>query len=510
MQFLDESRAYIESFHLLDCDAVIVGVSGGADSMCLLHLLISLKKQADADLKKFPDLIAAHIHHGLRGQEADRDEEMVRNFCRKEEISFHFIRTDIASEAQKDGVGLEQAGRTARYAFFEQIAKSYSAQFASIRIATAHHREDRAETLLINLFRGAGMDGLCAMMPLQGNIIRPILFASREQIMEYIDMHKISYCEDSTNAQTRFTRNKWRHQIMPMLREVAVKEPTEALLSASDLLCNDKDFLDSYTSELFEHNQKNGLNDGMGLPCVFLSKQHKAIGSRLVRKLFTEQFHYATDLSRRQTEQLLDLAKSGGSHTKVSLANGIVARIEGEVLFFTKEGTDGPDGLHVVKFGNAAYLVLGQGCEKEIEIDIREDNFPGGMCEISSSLFSVELILVENREQLVYNNRTWYCPCASLSCAVIRTPKAEDHLTRAGQRSGKPLRRFMTDRKIPAFLREKMILVAQGHDILWIPGVAHAVGFVDEVSLDRYLGSSGPDSLFEKGSRAICKVVLKQ
>jgi tRNA(Ile)-lysidine synthetase-like protein len=252
------------------------------------------------------------------------------------------------------------------------------------------------------------------------------------------------------------------------------------------------------------------LNGGKGLPCALLSKQHKAIGSRLVRKLFTEQFHHTTDLSRRQTEQLLDLAKSGCGNTKVSLANGIVARIEGEVLFFTEEGTDGPDGLHTVKFGSTEFLVFGYEWAEEVEMDIGEEFFSVGSREISSPLFSVELILVENPEQLVYNNRTWYCACENLSRAVIRTPRTEDHLTRAGQSSGKSLRRFMTDRKIPAFLREKMILFAQGHDILWIPGVAHAVGFVDEVSLDRYLGRSGHDNLFEKGSRAICKVTLKQ
>lgn len=515
MQFLQEFREYALAHSLLECDAVITGVSGGPDSMCLLHLLSTLrrdfeKRRNGASEQTFPVIIAAHLHHGVRGAEADHDETLVREYCGAIGIPFHAERINIKDAARSAGLGIEEAGRDARYAFFAGLATSYSGQYPSVRIAVAHHREDKAETMLMNLFRGAGLDGLCAMEPMRNEIIRPLLFASREQITDYVKAHDIPFSEDATNFENDFSRNKWRNRILPLIAEVSVKDPVDALISTNELLCRDKLFFDRMVSDLFEIHRTIVTRNTFGLPCSCLRENMPSISSRLVRHLFCEQFSHTTDLNSHQISRILMIAEGGSGNKKISLSDGKLARIESDTLFFSEDKEAGPDKLHQENYFGVSYMVFGHTWEHEISVlgehSAKEDAADRIIREFP--LFSIEVNLVENKGQVVYNNRTWYCPGDALTRLCVRTGRPKDHIIEAGRTSGKALRRFLTDRKVPSFIRERMILFADQSEICWIPGVSHASGFVDEVSCQRFLESEKCDALFQRGCPPLYKITI--
>lgn len=186
-------------------DRIAVGVSGGADSVALLRFLAALRPQFGWDL------VVCHIHHGLRGAEADRDECFVRALAEQLGLPFAVSRIDAAALALRDHISVEEAGRTARYAFFAQTAGEGG------RIATAHTLDDSIETVLMNLVRGTGLRGLCGIPRIRGNIVRPLLDCTRAEVEDYLGTLGQPYCTDSTNLTDDYTRNRIRHDIIPRL-----------------------------------------------------------------------------------------------------------------------------------------------------------------------------------------------------------------------------------------------------------------------------------------------------
>ena len=195
----------IRAYDMLpDCGVVLCAVSGGADSMCLLAWMQELSSNYGFSVA------ATDYHHGLRGDAADRDEEFVREYCAAQQIPFYAGHGDVRAAAQKNDWSLEEAGRNLRYAFLEKTAE----QISAVRIATAHHRGDNAETVLMNLIRGTGLTGLSGIQPVRGIFIRPLLDTSREEIEGYLHQRKIDFVEDETNQELVYTRNRIRHEIL--------------------------------------------------------------------------------------------------------------------------------------------------------------------------------------------------------------------------------------------------------------------------------------------------------
>ena len=186
-------------------DRIAVGVSGGADSVALLRFLAALRPQFGWDL------VVCHIHHGLRGAEADRDEHFVRSLAEQLGLPCAVSRIDAAALALRDHISVEEAGRMARYAFFAQTAGEGG------RIATAHTLDDSIETVLMNLVRGTGLRGLCGIPRIRGNIVRPLLDCTRAEVEDYLGALGQPYCTDSTNLTDDYTRNRIRHDILPRL-----------------------------------------------------------------------------------------------------------------------------------------------------------------------------------------------------------------------------------------------------------------------------------------------------
>ena len=190
-------------------DGLLAGVSGGADSVCLLFLLDELKEELGIRLAAF------HLNHGLRGAEADRDEAYVKEICGRLGIPLAVAHENVAEYAAARGISGEEAGRILRYEHMKETAEQFSCQ----KTATAHHRDDSAETVLFNMFRGSGLKGLSGIRPVRGEVIRPLLCLSRAEIAGYLEERGIPWCEDSTNGENVYTRNRIRNQLLPWVKE---------------------------------------------------------------------------------------------------------------------------------------------------------------------------------------------------------------------------------------------------------------------------------------------------
>ena len=204
---LEKVKKYIDDKHLLNpSSTVVVGVSGGTDSMALLDILTLLNYRC----------IAAHCNFHLRGEESDRDAEFVKNWCKNSDIEYISIDFDTQEYARYKKISIEMAARELRYKWFEIVRQQYEAEV----IAVAHHRDDSVETVLLNLLRGTGIRGLIGISPKKGNIVRPLLCVSRNEIEEYLKERNISFVTDSTNYDDAITRNYLRLNVIPMLEKI--------------------------------------------------------------------------------------------------------------------------------------------------------------------------------------------------------------------------------------------------------------------------------------------------
>lgn len=227
-----EIKRYIEKNQLIrPGDGVVVGLSGGPDSVFLLYALHTLQARIGFTLR------AVHVHHGIRGAEADRDAAFSAELCAKLAVPFQAVHVDAPSYAAQQGLSLEEAARILRYEALETARQQLTTPTAWI--AVAHHLDDQAETVLHNLVRGAGLRGLAGMENRRNHVIRPLLSIKREDILKWLEQNKIAYVTDSTNADPHYTRNRIRSTVLPELREI--NPETSAHIAHSAALLREAD-----------------------------------------------------------------------------------------------------------------------------------------------------------------------------------------------------------------------------------------------------------------------------
>lgn len=289
---------------------VLCAVSGGADSMCLLALL---RETGDYTLA------AAHFEHGVRGEESLRDCAFVEDYCREKGIDCFVGHADVPACAAAQGLGLESAARELRYAFLERTA----AEHGFDRIVTAHTADDNAETVLLNLTRGAGPDGLCGIPPERGKILRPLLRVTRAEIEAYLRETGTPHVEDSSNGSDFCGRNRIRHAVTPVLKELNPSFP-EAVARLGRLLRRDGECLDEMAEAIIAADF-----DGESLPAAELLRLHEAVASRVLRRLLprsAEEKHIAAALALCR----------GDGRASLDLPGAALRRERGR-LYFTPE-----------------------------------------------------------------------------------------------------------------------------------------------------------------------------
>ena len=254
-------------------DGIVVGISGGYDSVCLLHILFSIS--GELNLTLYP----VHINHMLRGQEALRDENFVESFCSSLGLDLHTEKIDVAKKSKNDKISLEEAGRNVRYEVFNRVVKEKSAN----SIAVAHSRNDQAETILMRICRGTGLEGLRGMEYKRDNIIRPLLDIDRSQIENYVNENNLKAITDSSNLHTDYFRNRIRLNVIPQINSAADIDITQNLLRLSKIVVTDDDFL-RYNAELYYQKCVISKKESyIELDLSLLNEMHQAIKGRIFR-----------------------------------------------------------------------------------------------------------------------------------------------------------------------------------------------------------------------------------
>ena len=296
-------------------ERVVCAVSGGADSMCLLHLVWS----------QGYDVIAAHFEHGIRGEESQRDAHFVETWCRKHGIPFVLGHGDAPGYAAENGLSLEEAARELRYDFLYKTAEAYGAD----RILTAHSLDDNAETLLFNLIRGSGTAGLCGIPQSRGKLLRPLLHVSRAEIEAYLRENEVPHVEDSSNESDDYTRNLIRHRVMPLLKEINPRFP-EAAERTARLSERDEAFFSALARAYLGRELKNE-----SLPLESLRALHPAVASRVIRTLFP-------GLSMERCDAVLDFVR-GSEYGLLEIPGRTLRREQGRLYLRGEESVSVPE-----------------------------------------------------------------------------------------------------------------------------------------------------------------------
>jgi tRNA(Ile)-lysidine synthase len=287
-------------------DRVVVGVSGGADSMLLLHMLLELKDTLGISVE------AAHIEHGIRGEESLADAEFVKEYCGKNGVAFHMIAINAVEESKAEGISVEEYSRKRRYEFFSSLGCD--------KIATAHNLDDSIETVLFHLARGTGLKGVCGIPPVRGSIIRPLIELTSSQIRVYCDKNSIEYRVDSTNADSAYSRNRIRNKIIPQLAKINASYQSAFADFISDSQ-EDYDFIESYSDSIY-----NDIIENDSLKLSALKELDIAVSKRIVIRYFAS---YGITLDRLHLNAVCALINdSGKTQIKGSLyavsANGFL------------------------------------------------------------------------------------------------------------------------------------------------------------------------------------------
>ncbi|NLG05863.1 MAG: tRNA lysidine(34) synthetase TilS, partial [Clostridia bacterium] len=242
-QMVDKVLRYIEKNQMIrENEGVIVGVSGGADSVCMLDLLLQIRK-------KLPmKLYVVHVNHGIRGMQAEQDAEFVKQICEQHKLPYIIREVNVPDYAAREGITSEEAGRILRYEIFRSLKVEYHAA----KIAVGHHMNDQAETVLFHLFRGTGIRGMGGISQVRDDIIRPLLCVSREEIEQYAVQRKLLFCTDQTNFDNCYTRNQIRNQILPMIKQNVQEKVIEHIAQTASFFQDAERYLQKQSDQIIE------------------------------------------------------------------------------------------------------------------------------------------------------------------------------------------------------------------------------------------------------------------
>lgn len=403
-------------------DRVTVGFSGGADSCCLLHLLYSLQNELKISVS------ALHIHHGIRGEEADRDAAFCKAFCEKYGIPFAIEYVHVPHTAAKTGETIEECARRLRY---EAL---FAAAGETGKIATAHTADDNAETVLWNLTRGTGLAGLCGIPPVRENIVRPLLFCTRREVENYCAQKHLEFVTDSTNFSSDYTRNRIRHEVLPVLADL-----NPAVLETVTRMClnlrAENDFSETLCDFLLQNTDTNAI------PLELLKNQPKALACRALKRVLQEKA--GGDIAATHIEAVYALLFKNGS---VTLPGGVTARSRGGVLEFPKITSAEP-----------------------FEIPFSTENFPV-FVPLPQGKVSIQKYTQKDLQNLHKDLLANAVDCAKISNTVLRSRRVGDRFTHGKRAVTKSVKKWLNELGVAPEWRDGVPLLAQGSEILWFGG----------------------------------------
>jgi tRNA(Ile)-lysidine synthase len=415
-------------------DLVLVALSGGPDSTALLYALAQLRSRLRFRLR------AAHVHHGIRGAEADADEREAAAFARKLGIPFHRHRADIPSYAKTQGLSLEAAARDVRYQWLESTANRFRAN----RIATGHTSDDQAETVLLNLLRGAGPRGLAGIPLVRGRVIRPLLDITRRDVEAYCGANQLSYRHDTSNEDTAFMRNRLRHDIMPALQEIQPAVVAN-LARTAEIMRAEDEFMSEQAGNALRGvaSQRPGE---VGILLSLFAALQPALQRRVLRAAIAKVKGDEMDIPLERVDALVRVAITGETGSVVELPGGLRGeRTYGELVIAPAPAERATSALEW------ALPVPGEVALRELGLQLKASRSRAKKPPPSPMAALVDAAKLDPP-------------------LLVRTRRRGDRFRPIGMRGRAKLQDFFVNAKVPRAQRDRVPLVLSGDDIIWVVG----------------------------------------
>ncbi len=469
----EKVRQYMMEHHMVDKgDCIVLGVSGGVDSVALLLMLSEVCREWNLTLH------VVHVHHGIR-KEAERDVKVVRDLCERLEVSCSVFYDDVPELAKQERMSEEEMGRLCRYRHFAEVAQQINAG----TIAVAHHMDDQAETVLFHLIRGSQLAGMRGMLPVSEwqdtqsgrkyKMIRPFLDCRKEELMAYVARKQEAWNEDDTNRENEYSRNRLRNKVLPEMQSInaqAVAHIAEFAKQASEY----EDFLQSMVNIYIEKNIERNAQGDYVLDRKQLRRQETVLIRSVLYRLICMAGEHKKDITAVHVQAVNELL-AGQTGKKCMLPYGVRAVTSYEKLIigkcFEKEAEHDQGTMQVLDLDT-----LKRGEEQRYVLD------NGSI--LSATMLDFRNMTEDNRENLLINirnsknNYTKFFGCDTIKNTLyIRKPMENDYLTIDKDGNRKKLRRYFIDAKIPEKQRMDVPVVACDNDILWIVGVRRSEGY---------------------------------
>ncbi len=411
-------------------DTVLCAVSGGADSVALLRVLLTLRDTLGISL------CACHVHHGLRGAEADRDAAFVRDLCAAHGVPCEIVQRDVSAYAKAHGLGIEEAARVVRYDALQSVAHIQGAT----KIALAHTLDDNLETMLFHLARGTGTRGLAGIPPVREAFVRPLLGVTRAQIEDYLSVLGQPYMTDSSNADTDYTRNRIRHDIVPVLRQLNPR-CAQAAGRAARLLRTDEDCLSAQAAALRD-TLTLPCDGGVLLRCDGLRAAHAALRTRVLRGALRDAGMPMSECTADLIDRLEALLSARSPSASLDLPDGLTAARRYDALFFGRATTHTPPQdtpLHAdappLLWDNRATLTV-------FYTDHAQDFYK------------------------TFNTFSLNCDKIDADTLCVRTRRTGDAIRLTEGGGSRTLKRLMIDRRIPRDTRDTLAVIADKNGVI--------------------------------------------
>lgn len=419
-------------------DNIVIGLSGGPDSMALLYVLLEVQKDLEFNIH------IVHINHGVRGAEADADQLFVQRKAEELSLPYYTKNVDMVRYGKENGISAEEAGRKLRYGFFREVL----GKVGRGKIAVAQNMNDQAETLLMRFFRGTGVDGLKGMEFIVGDIIRPILGISRNEIESYIKSNGIDTVLDKTNLMPIYTRNKIRLELIPYIEENFNPNIINTLWRTSTISAGDSNFLEKYSKERYTDIVLNEDKDYVALNSEKFLKEDRSIQQRIIRNAILKLDGSLQGITEIQVSSVLNMFLTYETGKEFHLSNNILARTSYERFIFEKD-------KNVI--------------EKNFSYDINMEDTTD-FKELGTSI-QLRILIGEDLNNLKKDKNIKYFDFNMIKGNLrLRNRKPGDRFIPFGMKGTKKIKDYFIDEKVPKDLRDNIPLIIDEENILWVVG----------------------------------------
>ena len=448
---------YIQIENLIQSeDSVLVGVSGGPDSVTLLHILNALQPDM------FRSLGVAHLNHGIRTSESDRDAEFVSNLCCSMKISFHGSKMDVSFYARKKKLNLEEASRKCRYDFFRSLLQNEG----YTKIAIGQHANDNAESVLMHLFRGSGIKGVSSMPAIRDDkVIRPLLKVTRSEIMDYISSHRLMHVYDSTNFDITLTRNRVRHRLIPMLENEFNPKIVKALNTFSVISQCEDEWMSQIAESFFSKILVEKKTGKIVLAASELRLSHRALARRALRRALIELKGDLRRIYLPHIESILELLSSQKGYRRLDLPENILVecvydQLQLQVLTSVSSHLKGDQS-----FNNTTHFFEYMAPKPKDKPDKVYISEMGCSIEFSITNQDISTILDQAGQNIAFFDMD-----RLVFPLTIRNTRAGDRYAPLGMGGTQKLKDYFINTKIPYAQRKYIPILLSQNRIIWIVG----------------------------------------